>query len=313
RAFLKWVLDNIKRVNTREFYKPLQNPVQTLMLKQGSDREIYIFISAVLRTFGIPAKLTDDLKGVQYYVDGWKVFTLERKIPKKLEKGKVVVAFYRNGVNVTSDFNYYYNYSVQFFKDYPTGLDVEGVSQDTCVIFELEAGRYYLMYGFRNAWGDVFGKSREFVVAKDSITSIRFDVSIPIELMKEGDLVVRKINLEKLKEVLGGCEVERGNFLIAWLDLTSEASKSSLNSALRDLQSFSGKLIVLTADTLSAYSYLKENGLEGDVVKIDSEELKKAGFRKQPSFALLLNGRTAFFVEGLTLNLGELIKKFTPR
>jgi len=312
-ALFRWVVNNIKRVNTREFYKPLQNPVQTLMLKQGNDVEIYVFVSAVLRTFGIPAKLTDDLNGVQYYLDRWKIFTLERKIPKKLEKGKLVVSFYQGDANVTADLNYYYNYSIQRFKDYPVRLDVDGVSLDTCVIFELDAGEYHLMYGFRNAWGDVFGKNRKFTVVKDSITSIVFDITIPIDLLKEGDLVVRKINLERLKELLKGYELQKGNFLIAWVDLTSEESKSSLNSALKELRNFTGELIVLTSDTISACSYLKENDLKGEILKVDSDRVTEAGFQKMPSFILLLNGRTAFFVEGLTLNLGELIKKFTPR
>jgi len=82
---------------------------------------------------------------------------------------------------------------------------------------------------------------------------------------------------------------------------------------MTELRNFTGKLMIITSDTLSAISYLKDKSLYGDVFKIDSEELIKAGFMKEPSFILLLNGRVAFFVEGLTLNLGDLIKKFTPR
>lgn len=310
---LSWVKKNIRRVNSKEFYKPFQSPVQTLLLKQGSDREIYVFISAVFRTFGIPAKLTDDLNGVQYYVNGWKVFTFEGKTPKKLETGKIKLTFYRDGIDVTKELQYYYNFSIQKFKDYPVRLDVEGSYEDSAVVFELAPGEYYLMYGFRNALGDVFGKSRKFKVKKDSTQSIFLDVSFPVEWLKEGDLVVRNVNLDRLKELLRGYELQKGNYLIAWVNLASEASKSSLNSAVTELRNFTGRLVIMTSDTLSAISYLKDKNLYGDVFKIDSEELSKAGFMKEPSFILLLNGRVAFFVEGLTLNLGDLIRKFTPR
>ncbi len=82
---------------------------------------------------------------------------------------------------------------------------------------------------------------------------------------------------------------------------------------MTELGNFTGRLVIMTSDSLSAISYLRDKSLYGDVFKIDSEELSKAGLLKEPSFILLLNGRVAFFVEGLTLNLGDLIKKFTSR
>ncbi len=309
--FLKWTLRNIKRKNEREFLKPFQSPLQTLSLRAGSDREIYVFIVAVLRTFGIPAKLKDTYDGVEYWMEEWKEFTFERKGTKQVEKYEVELSFVMGDAIVSKDMEYYYNYSIQRFESFPERLDLEPIKEDSVIKLKLEPGRYYLVYGFRNIFGDAYIKTKRFSMPDNRI--IKVDVSYPVEQLSQGDLIVREFNVVKLDSLNIAGDVKTGNLLISYLDLSSEISRSSINSAIQVLKNFTGRWLVITPNPDVAYEYFRNNELQPEIYMFDETILRELGIRKVPSFILILNGRVVLFTEGLVLNLGDLISKLTPR
>ncbi len=309
--FLKWTLRNIKRKNYREFFKPFQSPLQTLSLKSGSDREIYVFIVAVLRTFGIPAKLKDTYDGIEYFVGKWKEFSFEGKGTKQVEKYEVELSFLMGDVNVTKDMKYYYNYSIHRFESFPERLDLDPAEEDSVIRLKLGQGRYYVMYGFRNVFGDAYIKVRRFSVPGDR--TIKVDVTYPVEKLSPGDLIVRDFKVEKLDSLKIVGDVKTGNLFISYLDLSSEISRSSINSAIPVLKNFTGRWLVITSAPEVAYEYFKGYELQPEIYMIDETVLKELGIHKVPSFVLILNGKVVLFTEGLVLNLGDLISKLTPR
>ena len=306
-----WVRKNVKVSKKRYFFKPFQNAVQTLFLMEGSEAEIYVLIASILRTFGIPARLNASYDAVEFWTGSWKKFTLSSE-NKILEKFPVKLQFVSDGQNVTSSMNYYYNYSIVRFDDIPVRLDLDPVFQDSHQLLYLEEGKYCLLYGFRNAGGDVFVKMKNFKVEENKDTTIVImDVSIPLSELREGDLVVRNFDVNAFKYMeLDEADMVKKVFL-AIVDLSSEISVSSLNSAIEELRKFDGKIVVFAKNPELAREYFSSKGVSSvSIIGLKDEILNKMGNPVIPSFIFLDNGRVIFYVEGLVLNLGSLLGHF---
>ncbi|MGB9824834.1 MAG: transglutaminase-like domain-containing protein [Candidatus Hydrothermia bacterium] len=307
-SVIGWVRRNVKISKKRYFFKPFQNALQTLSLMEGSEAEVYVLIASILRTFGIPVTSYD---AVEFWAGRWKKFTLSSE-NRILAKFPVRVQFVSNGQNVTSSMNYYYNYSIVRFDDIPMRLDLEPVYQDSHQLLYLEGGEYCLLYGFRNAVGDVFVKVRNIKVEENKDTTIFImDVSIPLSDLREGDLVVRDFDINVFKYLrLDEVDISKRVFL-AIVDFSSEISVTSLNSAIEELRKFDGKVVVLAKNPNLAREYFSSKGVSSlTIIGLKDEILNKMGNPVIPSFIYLNNGRVVFYVEGLVLNLGSLLGHF---
>ncbi|MEO0266119.1 MAG: transglutaminase domain-containing protein [candidate division WOR-3 bacterium] len=306
-----WVKKNIKVVNKREFYKPFQNAVQTLKIRKGTEAEVYVLVASILRTFGIPAKLSSSYDAVEYWAYGWKNFTFKQNV-REVSSFPVKLVFVSNGVNVTSNVNYYYNYSLVKFDQIPVRLDFEPIISDSFQILHLERGEYFLFHGFRNVFGDVFAKIKKiYIDGCEDTLNVVFDTSIPIEELRESDLVVRTPNLQLLKEFGINEDDFNNKVFIAFIDFTSEISVSSLNSALEALKSFKGKIVIFAKNPEFVRNYLNKEGITSALIFSLSDDLeKRLGNIQIPGFCLIKNGKTTFYVEGLVLNLGSLLRFF---
>ncbi|MEN3044719.1 MAG: transglutaminase domain-containing protein [Candidatus Hydrothermales bacterium] len=303
-----WVKGNIKEEKEREFFRPLSNPLYTYKLKRGKSIERYILICGILRSLGIPSKIKWNYKGVLYWNNGWKEISFEKEEIK--EKAVLVIKFIREGKNVSKDFEYFENFSILSFKNYPERLEPEIVKADSVQIVELEKDVYYLISGFRNARGDAFVRIKKVDLRKRDTLSISFDASIPYKDLKPGEMVIRKYRgFEGIENIgLKKEELESGKNLLLFVDLKSEESRSTVINAKKTINEFEGRVLFLGEDKLEIERFLKENNLKGDVFKVSKELIERWGIKNFPSILYLKENKPVFWVEGLTLHLGELLK-----
>lgn len=312
KDLFKWTLRHIERSNQRAFFKPFQNPLQTFELRNGSDIEIYTFLVGILRTFGIPAKLKADYDGIEYWLGQWKQYSFKCYEPTNVRETPVYIKFFREDGNPVPYIDYYYNFSIQRFLSFPERLDLEPISTDSLKLVYLEEGEYYIMYGFRNASGDVFVKSRKFIVKRDPLC-VNFDVTIPPSVLEPGDLVARSFDVNKLEDLQIIDPADSGNVFLCYIDLNSEASKSSINAALDALSGFRCKIVVLTDNVSTAQEYFQGSGIIPEFFEATDSLVKSLDLSGIPSFILIMNRKVVFYVEGPALNLGALLKYFTQR
>ncbi len=300
----EWVKKNIKEEKEREFFRPLLNPLYIYKIKKGRNIERYILICAILRTLGIPSKIKWNYKGVLYWNDGWKELSFEKE--KKKEKAFLTLKFLKEGINISKDFEYFENFSIVSFKEYPERLEPDIIKKDTVQIIELDKDIYYLFSGFRNARGDAFIRVKKIDLREKDILKVSFDVSIPYKDLKGGELVIRKYEgFEGIEKE----EIIKGKVLLIFLDLKSEESRSTILNAKDGINEFEGKLFFFGEDVEEIKKFLKENEIkEGKIYKIDDEIVKKMGINKFPSILYLKDNTPIFWVEGLTLHLKELLK-----
>lgn len=305
----EWVKKNIREEKKAEFFKPLLNPLQIFILKRGRNIERYILICGILRTLGIPSRIKWNYKGVLYWDNGWEEITFEKEEQK--EKAVLIVKFLKEGINVSKDFDYFENYSIVSFKEYPDRKEPDVIKKDTVHIIELDRDIYYLFSGFRNAKGDAFVRIKKVDLKGRDTLRVLFDVSIPYKELKAGQLVVKKYgNFEGIENLgIKEEEIKKGEVVLIFMDLKSEESKSTLISAKKEINEFRGKIFIFGLDKNEIETFLKENGItRGNVYSVDENLLKGWGIEKLPSILYLKDNKPIFWIEGLTLHLGELLK-----
>uniref|UniRef100_A0A7C4U6W1 Transglutaminase domain-containing protein n=1 Tax=candidate division WOR-3 bacterium TaxID=2052148 RepID=A0A7C4U6W1_UNCW3 len=301
-SIFEWVKKNIKRNKDYDFFKPLQNPLYTYRLKLGTDIERYILIVGILRSLGIPSKIRWDYKGICFYKDGWKELSFEKE--KKEERATLIIKFMKDKINVSKDFEYYENYTIERFFKYPEELEPDIEKEDSSHKIFLKKDLYYLISGFRNVNGDAFVRIKKIDLRdRDSIEIIQ-DVGIP-ENAKSGELLLREYNPDLLKKL--GIE-ERGKILIIFLDISSESSRSTLINAKDELNNFEGRIYYVSKDKKGTMEFLLEQGMKQKEIKeMDEEEIKSIGIKDLPSILYIKDNEPVFWIDGLILHLGKLL------
>ncbi|MEN3046607.1 MAG: transglutaminase domain-containing protein [Candidatus Hydrothermales bacterium] len=303
-----WVKRNIKEEKEREFFKPLLNPLYTYKLRRGRNIERYILICGILRSLGVPSKIKWNYRGVLYWYDGWNEISFEKE--KVREKAVLITKFLREGRNVSKDFEYFDNYSIVSFKEYPERLEPEIIKRDTIHIVDLEKDVYYLISGFRNAKGDAFVRIKKVDLRKIDTLRTSLDVSIPHQDLKPGDMVIRKYKEFEGIENIGLKKEEflKGKVIFLFVDFKSEESRSTVLNAKKKINEFEGKVFFFGEDKLEIEKFLRENNIKGEVFKVSKELINKWGIKSLPSILYLKENKPIFWIEGLTLHLGELLQ-----
>ncbi len=309
KKIFEWVKHNIKEEKQREFFKPLLNPVYTFELKRGGNIERYILTAGILRTFGIPSKIKWNYKGVLYWHNGWKELAFEKE--KLKEKAILMIKFLREGENISKDFEYFENYSILSFKEYPEREEPDIIKEDTIQTIELDKNIYYLFSGFRNAKGDAFLRIKKVDLRGKDTLKISFDVTLPYRDLKAGQLVIRKYQgfgrIEKLS--IKKEEIEKGKVILIFLDLKSEESRSTLINAKSAINKFEGKVFFFGKDKEEIEKFLKETRIKkGKIYAINEKDLKEWRIKNLPSILYLKNNKPIFWIEGLTLHLRDLLE-----
>lgn len=305
-----WVKNNIDRVKKRGYFGPQQNPEDVYRTKRGTDAERYIFISGILRSIGIPARVKWSYNAIEYWTQEWK----EKSYNEKKEKTKKVwlsLKFEQDGKDITDKERYYYDYSITRFKEYPKRLDPPVDTTNGKVVITLDDEPAYCITGWRNGYGDTYVRLKKVLPSADT-EDVIIKTGIPEEV-KPGDLIVRKYKGFDVKALgINGKELRKGDVLIIVFDTESEASRSTLKNAKEAINGFKGKIYLFasTKKRAEAKDFLKEMGInKGNVYTVPENVYKKKWrIRNLPSVVYLKNGECIFWVEGLFLHLSKLIE-----
>ncbi|MEO0082874.1 MAG: transglutaminase-like domain-containing protein [candidate division WOR-3 bacterium] len=310
-SLFSWVENNIEKKKTGDAFGPMMNPLDVDKAKRATDIERYVFIVGVLRSQGIPARIKWSFDAVEYWDNGWQ----EKRFEQKQEKKNVWVGikFKQDTIDLTSNANYYQDYSITRFKETTDRLEPIIDSLNGYQIVTLDSQPSYIISGWRNGFGDTYVRLKKFIPASDT-TRIIINTDIP-EDIKPGDLIVREyrglIGINKLG--IKNKDLASGNVLIVIFDTESEAAKSTLRNAWQDINLFKGKvyLLAVTNDKERAQVFLKANDIyKGGLYLITDAIYKNWGIRDLPSILLLKNNKAVFWIEGLNLHLSSLLQHF---
>lgn len=310
KSVVSWTEKNIQKVEERGYFGPMMNPRDVFLARRATNLERYVFIAGLLRSFGIPARIKWDYKAVEYWDGEWKVKSFEKETEEK-EKGRVALKFYDQEKDVTQKMRYYYDFSVTTFEEYPKRLEPSLDTLDGWKTATLDKGKYWVITGWRNAYGDAYVRLKK-VEAKEDTEWVKANTGIPDEGIRPGDLVVRKyegLNAEKFG--LKKTDIEKGNVLIIVFDTESEASRSTLKNASKAIQKFKGKiyLFAVTKNRTIAEKFLEEMEIKGKLWLIDEETYKEQWKIKElPSILYLKDGTPIFWIEGLFLHFAGLVE-----
>ncbi|MEO0233534.1 MAG: transglutaminase domain-containing protein [candidate division WOR-3 bacterium] len=293
-----WIEKNIKDDNSKNFYKTIKTPLETYILKKGSELEKNILKVAIMRSLNIPAKLNWDMKIVSFYSqNGWVDKSLEER---KNFKKFVFLKFYENGKNVSKEKNIYEDYSIEKFVNNPDIFEPEIVeNSDSLIKIELDDNNYYLIYGLRDKTGSSFGYIKKIIsdtmnVSLDSLKNFLISPNLTFKSFK---------NFQKLLTFKTVNDVKK---LLLFLDLNNEESISTFLNNKEFIKKFDGFVFIFVNkdDEL-----LKGFGNEKIAVfKVSKDLFKDFDVNVLPTIIVLDGEKTIFWIEGLNLNLKNFIK-----
>ncbi|MEO0072110.1 MAG: transglutaminase domain-containing protein [candidate division WOR-3 bacterium] len=302
RALFDWTDNHIALKQSPEPFGPQMNPADVLRARRGTQLERYIFIAGALRTVGVPARIKWDYEGVEYWDKTWHEYSFDKKAitPKHF----IRLRFFKNNQNVTPGLKYYEDFSISQFQDMPVRLDLEPELIDSSIVVQLNPGVYYLIYGWRNGFGDSYVWLKKLQPQPDTFES-SITLSFP-EDISGGDLVTRGWSTPKvLRKALQGSEP----ILIIVFD-QSEASRATLLHAQPVLANFSGKILFVPVAQEDIKSNLpKELGIKNYRLIYHPGLVKELAIKELPSVIYLRNQKCLLWLEGLNLELGRILTR----
>lgn len=293
-----WVEKNIKEDHSKNFYKTIKTPLETYILKKGSELEKNILKVAIMRSLNIPTRLNWDMKMISFYSkNGWVDVSLEER---KNFKKFVFLKFYENGKNVSKEKNIYEDYSIEKFGSTPDIFEPEIVeNSDSSIKIELDDENYYLIYGLRDKTGSSFGYIKRIV---PETVNIVLDSLQYCWGSKNSSLKIFK-NFEKLSTYK---VVNYGRRLLIFLDLNNERSISTFINNKEFLKNFEGFVYIFVNkhdDLLKGFGNEKIG-----IFKVSEDVFRDLDVFVLPTVIVLDDKRTLFWIEGLNLNLKNIIK-----
>lgn len=294
----EWVEKNIKDDNSKNFFKTIKTPIETYILKKGNEIEKSILKVAIMRSLNIPAKLNWEMKMISFYFkNGWIEKSLEQR---RVLKNFIFLKFYENGKNISKEKNIYDDYSIESFINNPDIFEPEIVeNSDSLIKIELDDNNYYLIYGLRDKAGSSFGHIKK--IFSDTMNISLDSLKYFFESKKHSFKSLN--NLEKLSTFR---IVNDGKKLLMFLDFNNEESISTFFNNKEFIKNFDGFVYVFVNrnDNL-----LKDFGNEKIFIfKVSKDIFKDFGIDVFPTIVVLDGEKTLFWIEGLNLNLKNIIK-----
>ena len=338
---VEWVKDNIK---VRDDLNPQNIPIMpsgVLKARIADTHSRNIFFIAAARSLGIPARIEQATKKVQYYDNKWIDVNFDQTGQVDSDPG-YITATYKPVKNV--DNPKYYNHftiakvlpdaslqTLDFDSDSQTdmgeGNTWRGLMQKPLA---LDEGNYTLVSGMRMASGKVLARMSFFNVVKDKTTSIELIMRESLEDVQ----VIGSIDAEtKGKFIKAGSGEEisilnatgRGYFILGILGAKQEPT----NHAMRDIANFKNDfekwnrgIVILFKNEQSLNLFDKNEfgvlpstityGIDasGAITNMVAEEMNLPNPDSLPIFIIADTfGRVVFISQGYTIGLGEQLLK----
>ncbi|MFH0894621.1 MAG: transglutaminase-like domain-containing protein [Bacteroidota bacterium] len=265
----KWTTKNIHLDEKWNYYKVPLTPSGVFNLRIADEKSRNIFVTALCRTFSIPARIEPSTKKPQYFsMNEWKDFYPAEKTNSVSAKAALVIQTDNRQVKNPE---YYVNFTIEKFENgtYRT-LDFEEdprLKVFPCTL-SLDPGSYLCVTGIRKNDGSVLSRLEFFELKADS-TKI-----LPLVFRnKSGSgAVIGNIELNKkaqmngtsqpmpLKNMLG----EEGTFFI-WADADKEPTRhvaADLSKIKTTLNEWNGKFVFLFKSKTDLENFKNKNAAD---------------------------------------------------
>lgn len=329
-VLVDWIKENIKIDNTANLHSraPL-SPRGVFELKMADKRSRDIFFVAVCRSLGHAARINPATSLPQYH-DGseWKNVAFEPVTENITEKGFIHFVNPDPGFDPKYAINFTiarYNAGVYRTLELDYGLKISEFEAKT----EVEAGKYLLVTGNRQADGSVLSSVTFFEVPATSTTDIKVEIRqnfSPAEPWAKINPAVYKFKRYATNEAIAlqTLTANKGAILI-WIDPDKEPSKHVMADipAVKDIiEKWGGGLVFLFAsDKVSAsfkpanfpnlpvqtiFAFDKETKL-----LIEIEKLRNRNCSDNLPVIVIAdrNGNLVYYSEGYKIGIGEQIAK----
>jgi len=329
-VLVDWIKENIKIDNTANLHSraPL-SPRGVYELKMADKRSRDIFFVAVCRSLGQAARINPATSLPQYH-DGseWKNVAFEPVTENITEKGFIHFVNPDPGFDPKYAVNFTiarYNAGVYRTLELDYGLKISEFEAKT----EVEAGKYLLVTGNRQADGSVLSSVTFFEVPANSTTDIKVEIRqnfTPAEPWAKINPAVYKFKRYATNEAIAlqTLTANKGAILI-WIDPDKEPSKHVMADipAVKDIiEKWGGGLVFLFAsDKVSAsfkpanfpnlpvqtvFAFDKETKLLNEIEKLRN---RNCGDNLPVIVITDRNGNLVYFSEGYKIGIGEQIAK----
>jgi hypothetical protein len=284
----KWISEHVK-VLERGYAGSWKDPLSVVISGRGTKSEINGCAIGILRSIGIPAKLSKNKKWVEFF-DGkeWQpLYPLEPEHFKSRKKSADVATAYEKPGTLSLTFKRKGSTLVKF-QDF-AAMKLSGkywaakwpdkeTDENGTAKMELAPGEYLFNAGVRNRNGDpyIFFKRMKIEPGKEIQLEVVLDM--PVEQLSREDLVVRPI--KKLPEIttrfISVPEGEQKQSFQLWVFFTLD------NEPCKSMLPRINKIADGTHDLLTLYLYL---GTDEKLLKQFSGEHHLGGTRKLVGFA----------------------------
>jgi len=329
-VLVDWIKENIKIDNTANLHSraPL-SPRGVYELKMADKRSRDIFFVAVCRSLGQAARINPATSLPQYH-DGseWKNVAFEPVTENITEKGFIHFVNPDPGFDPKYAVNFTiarYNAGVYRTLELDYGLKISEFEAKT----EVEAGKYLLVTGNRQADGSVLSSVTFFEVPANSTTDIKVEIRqnfTPAEPWAKINPAVYKFKRYATNEAIAlqTLTANKGAILI-WIDPDKEPSKHVMADipAVKDIiEKWGGGLVFLFAsDKVSAsfkpanfpnlpvqtiFAFDKETKL---LIEIEKQRNRNCSDNLPVIVITDRNGNLVYFSEGYKIGIGEQIAK----
>jgi predicted SpoU family rRNA methylase len=333
-VLVDWIKANIKIDNTANLHSraPL-SPRGVYELKLADSRSRDIFFVAVCRSLGHAARI-NPATSLPQYIDGteWKNVAFEAVTENITEKGFIHFINADESISPKYAVNFTvarYNAGVYRTLEFDYGLKINDFEAKT----EVEAGKYLLVTGNRQADGSVLSSVTFFEVPAKVTTDVTVDIRqdfSPAEPWAKINPASFKFNRFATNEILAlnTLTASKGAILI-WIDPDKEPSKHVMADipAVKDIiEKWGGNIVFLFANDKVSASFIPTNFKDlpaqskfaydkGAKLLTEIVRLRTRNSREYLPVIVISdkNGNLVYYSEGYKIGIGEQIAKaLTP-
>jgi len=319
KSVIDYINTNIDTIQDR--YKSrfggILNPIQILKGKISRPVEKSILEVCILRSKGIPARLSYDAKALEYFNKKWESISREKGEERELYNLKIV--FYDNEKEEIQQLRYYYDFTLNRFQDGELISLEPDISDDKDTnSVDLVPGEYILISGWRNVNGDTYARLNRIDLNNDSLIK-KIECGIPYENIEKGMLISNDLKLKdnfKLIDIQGRKlnkkDLYTGEKIVIIFDAHSEASISTLLRLKSVKKLCDGKTIFISvSDKQNTIDFLKDLDIDCRIIISNKDDVKKIfKAHELPSIFMIKKGELIFWINGLNLNLDKMIREF---
>jgi len=329
-ALVEWIKTNIKIDNTANLHSrsPL-SPRGVYELKLADTRSRDIFFVAVCRSLGQAARVNPATSLPQYYEGNeWHNVAFEPVTENITKKGFIHFV----NTNKSFDPKYAINFTIARYNagvyrtvEYNYGMKLSDFDTKT----EVEAGKYMIVTGNRQADGSVLSSVTFFEVPSDVTTDVEVDIRqnfAPAQPWAKINPATYKFSQYKTNQILALKDLSstKGAILI-WIDPDKEPSKHVMADipAVKDIiEKWGGGMVFLFANDKVSASFKTENfpNLPSQskfaydkgakmLTEIGRLRNRKSGDNLPVIVITDKNGNLVYYSEGYKIGIGEQIAK----